>query len=120
MKAVLRTGGETKGKTVVEDWGSLTWLASSELSGSDVTLGRVVIRPGKSNPRHCHDNCEEILYLLKGKLRHSFGDKTVNMTAGDTLVVRAGVMHNALNTGKTDADMIVCYSSGKRSFRRES
>jgi quercetin dioxygenase-like cupin family protein len=119
MKCQLRTKNESNTKTIVEDWGALTWLASTALTGSDITVGRVVIKPDRSNPRHCHDDCEEVLYLLRGKLRHSFGDETIEMTAGDTLVVPPGVMHNAINTGNTDADMIVAYSSGKRDFRRE-
>lgn len=120
MKGQLLTTNETAEKTVSEDWGTLIWLASGELSRSDITVGRVLIKQGKANPRHCHDNCEEVLYLLQGKLRHSFGDETVDMAAGDTLVLGPGVMHNAINIGDTDADMIVVYSSGQRDFRKET
>jgi quercetin dioxygenase-like cupin family protein len=119
MQTQLRTKRETDATAQIENWGTLTWLASRPLTGSALTFGRVVIRPGRSNPRHAHDNCEEVLYLLSGRLRHSFGDKTVEMEAGDTLVVPAGVLHNAVNTGDTDADMIVAYSSGDRGFRPE-
>jgi len=119
MKCQIRTKNESDAKTSVQDWGTLTWLASAELTGSAITVGRVVIHPGQSNPRHCHDNCEEVLYLLSGQLTHSFADQSVEMVAGDTLVVPAGVMHNAVNTGTTDADMIVAYSDGNRDFRKE-
>jgi quercetin dioxygenase-like cupin family protein len=85
-----------------------------------MTVGRVVIKPGRSNPRHCHDNCEEVLYLLQGQLTHSFGDESIDMAAGDTLVVPPGVMHNAINTGDTDADIIVAYPTGDRDFRKET
>lgn len=120
MESPLFTKSDSEAKTVVQDWGSLTWLASGERTGSTITVGRVVIKAGESNPRHCHDTCEEVLYLLAGKLRHTYGDKSVEMTAGDTLVLPAGVMHNALNIGDTDADMIVAYSSGQRDFRKEA
>jgi len=120
MKSVLKTRGESEAKTIVEDWGTLTWLASEELTQSHITVGRVVIKPGKANPRHCHDGCEEVLYLLRGRLRHSLGDEAVEMGPGDTIVVRASVMHNALNTGETDAEMIVAYSAGKRDLRKEA
>ena len=119
MTFTLRAKNEASEGTVHAEWGSLTWLASKELTGSDVTLGRVVIKKGQSNPRHSHDNCEEVLYLLQGKLRHTMGPETVDMEVGDTLVVPAGVMHNAVNTGDTDADLIVAYSSGVRGFRKE-
>jgi mannose-6-phosphate isomerase-like protein (cupin superfamily) len=44
------------------------------------------------------------------------GDKKVVLSAGDTLVVAAGVSHNAVSIGDVDADMIVAYSSGARDF----
>jgi quercetin dioxygenase-like cupin family protein len=90
MTATVQTGQMSTAKTVVEGWGTLTWLASEALTGSQVTVGRVTIRPGMANPRHCHDNCEEVLYLLQGCLRHSVGDQSVELQAGDTLSVPAG------------------------------
>lgn len=119
MKSQFRSRIESEADAIVEDWGSLTWLASDALTQSEVTVGRVIIKPGKANPRHCHDTCEEVLYLLRGELIHSIGEETVNMSAGDTIIVPAGVMHNAVNQGETDADMIVAYSSGTRDFRKE-
>ncbi len=116
----LRTKKETEKNIIEEDWGSLAWLANSELTNSDITAGRVIIKAGKANPRHCHDTCEEILYLLHGQLTHSLGDKKIKITAGDTLVVPPGIMHNGINTGNVDADMIVIYSSGQRDFRKET
>ena len=119
MKERLRTKADSEGKKDVQDWGSLTWFASSELTDTDVTLGRAIIKPGKANPRHCHDTCEEVLYLLRGRLEHTLGQDTVIMEPGDTLVVPPGVMHNGVSIGDGDADMIVAYSSGQRDFRKE-
>lgn len=102
---------------IVEEWGSLTWLASRKIGNAEgLTLGRVVIQKGCCNPRHIHSNCEEVLYLLRGKLEHTMGDKKVVLAAGDTLTVAAGVPHNAVSIGNEDADMIVAYSSGVRDF----
>jgi len=104
-----------------EDWGSLTWLAGHGVGNAQgLTLGRVVIRKGCSNPRHAHDNCEEALYLLAGELEHTLGEETVILKPGDTLLVAAGLMHNARSIGDVDADMIVAYSEGRRDFRLES
>jgi quercetin dioxygenase-like cupin family protein len=113
---VVRSAADAEKATAHTQWGSLHWLASRELTGSALTLGRVVIRKGASNPRHCHRNCEEALYLLAGRLEHTVGDRTVTLNPGDTLTIPPGVMHNAASTGDTDADMIVAYSSGERDF----
>ena len=120
MDGVVRPNAEAEGKRVAEEWGSLTWLVSKALTGTaGLTLGRVVIKPGMSNPRHAHPTCDEALYLLAGRLEHSLGDEKVALEAGDTIVVPAGVMHNAVNTGDESADMMVAYSSGTRDFLKE-
>lgn len=119
MGCEFKAKSESDARTIAEGWGTLTWLANAKLTGSELTLGRVVIKAGQSNPRHCHDGCEEVLYLLRGQLHHTFGDESVEMKAGDTLTIPQGVMHNATNTGEVDADMIVAYSSGTRDFRLE-
>ncbi|MBW3625935.1 MAG: cupin domain-containing protein [Armatimonadetes bacterium] len=98
-------------------WGSLRWLASREVGNAEgLTLGRVVIRSGRSNPRHCHPSCEEVLYLLSGRLEHTLGDETFTLRPGDTLSIPPGVFHNARSTGEEDAEMIVAYSTGERDF----
>ncbi len=121
MRSRLRTRETAEEGRLKEDWGSLMWLVGQALGNSkEMTFGRVVIKRGKSNPRHRHRNCEEILYLLKGRLEHSIGGEKVALRAGDVLVVPAGVMHNAVNIGHGDADMIVAYSSGVREFELET
>ena len=106
---------------IVEDWGRLTWLASRQIANvEDMTLGRVVIKCGRSNPRHCHPDCEEVLYLLAGRLEHSLGDETFTLEAGDVLAIPAGVFHHADSVGDVDADTIVAYSAGERGFVLEN
>jgi quercetin dioxygenase-like cupin family protein len=108
---------ESAGKRTETEWGSLTWLAGNDIGNAEgLTVGRVVIKAGKSNPRHAHRNCEEVLYLMRGKLAHTVGDSTVVLSAGDVLTVPAGVFHNAVSIGEEDADMIVTYSSAARDF----
>lgn len=119
MQPIIRTAADSQAQRIVEDWGSLTWLASEKLTGSpDLTVGRVIIKPSKSNPKHTHANCEEVLYLLQGELEHAVGAETILLKAGDTLSVPAGIAHNAINTGSEDAEMIVVYSSGRREFQK--
>ena len=72
-----------------------------------------------ANPRHYHTTCEEVLTLLAGQIEHTMGDEQVVMEPGDTLVVPAGVPHNATCVSSTDADMIVAYSSADRDFHLE-
>ena len=121
MDYTLRTASQAQAARIDEPWGSLNWLASVAIGNAQgVTLGHVVIHPGQANPRHLHTTCEEVLYLLRGRLRHSMGDETVILEAGDTLTVAAHVTHDAVNIGDEDAEMIVAYSSGERDFVPEA
>ena len=120
MKFAVVRQAEAEARRAEESWGSVRWLANGESTDTGgLTVGRVVIRPGMSNPRHSHPNCDEVLHLLRGTLEHSVGDETVVLHAGDTLVVPAGVAHHAVNVGSQDADMIVAYDTGERQFRPE-
>lgn len=121
MSYSLHSAADAETERIDADWGSLTWLASRAMGNAEgLTLGRVVIRKGCQNPRHGHHTCEEALHLLSGKLEHTVGDEQVVLHPGDTLVVSAGVYHNARSIGEDDADMIVAYSSGTRDFQEEA
>jgi quercetin dioxygenase-like cupin family protein len=120
MYYTVRTAAESESTTIEEPWGSLRWLASTAIGNAEgVTVGHVTIKAGQANPRHHHTTCEEVLYLLRGRLRHSMGEETVVLKAGDTLTVAAHVAHHAVNVGEEDAEMIVAYSSGVRDFVSE-
>ena len=115
----IRTRGEQQ--DVHEDWGHLTWLAGTKYGNADgLVLGRVTIKAGKFNPRHRHPRCEEVLYMLKGKIVHSLGNESFTLSAGDTITIPAGVFHDAKCISDEDADMIVAYSEGIRLFELES
>ncbi len=117
---LFRSNAEARAELIEEDWGSLNWLAGKTLENCDgLTLGRVTIKKGHSNPKHSHPNCDEVLHLLRGKLNHVIGDRAFLMEPGDTTVAPAGVSHVAFSVGDEDAEMIVAYSSGERQFREE-
>ncbi len=117
MDKIVYNAQDAQAATKHEHWGSLMWLASAGIGNADgLTLGVVTIKKGEHNPRHSHNTCEEILYLMKGKLEHTVGDKVYTLNAGDTLSAPAGVFHNATSVGDEDAVMIVAYSSANRDF----
>lgn len=117
-KAELRKVQEQA--VITEDWGSLRWLAGKEIGNAEgLVLGRATIKSGKTNPRHRHPRAEEVLYLLKGSVKHTLGDRMIVMHAGDTITIAPGVFHNASCISEEDADMIVVYSEGIRGFELE-
>jgi quercetin dioxygenase-like cupin family protein len=97
------------------EWGSIEWLVNADLvPGAEITVGLVEIAPGMNNPLHFHPNCEEVLHLLEGQLDHRIGDDVLSLTAGSTIHVPRGVLHQATNTGADVARMVVAYPTGHR------
>jgi quercetin dioxygenase-like cupin family protein len=98
------------------DWGELAWFCSKEQENSQtLTVGRCTLKPGAANPRHYHPNCDEVLYVLEGKILHSMENgRTVEMNTGDTISIPKGVPHNAKNIGDGKAVLMICFSSADR------
>jgi quercetin dioxygenase-like cupin family protein len=98
------------------DWGELTWFANAELGNSDaLTVGRCVLRPGHENPRHQHPNCDEVLVVLAGRIRHTLAcGEDAEMGPGDTISIPAGMVHRALNIGGDDAVLLIAFTSARR------
>jgi mannose-6-phosphate isomerase-like protein (cupin superfamily) len=97
------------------DWGTLQWLCNDRLlPGSVQTLGLCQIHPGAANPRHYHPNCDEVLYMISGRGRHSFGDESMELTAGMTIRIPSGVVHNMANTGTEPIVCLIAFNAGDR------
>jgi quercetin dioxygenase-like cupin family protein len=102
-------------KTLPYGWGTLRFLADTSTGNSpDVSMAFVSIAGGKRNILHRHPNCEELLYLLKGKMKHLAGETWVTLNPGDTIRIARGVIHQAQVLSNEDAEMIVVYSVGDR------
>ena len=96
-------------------WGSLQWLCNSTLfPGAQQTLGICEIQPQRRNALHFHPNCEELLTVLSGTGRHSFDGNWIELSAGMTIRVPAGVHHNFENTGAVPLICLIAFSSGER------
>jgi quercetin dioxygenase-like cupin family protein len=103
------------------DWGQLTWYASGPLDNADeMTVGICVIKPGERNPRHSHPNCEEVLYVLEGKITHSIDDEEVILRAGDAITVPPHIAHDARNIGDSDCVLLVSFSTADREMEPEA
>jgi mannose-6-phosphate isomerase-like protein (cupin superfamily) len=105
----------SQNKVEEQPWGRLTWYVSGALGNSEtLTVGQALIRPGHENPRHYHPNCDEVLRVVRGRIRHTMGDRTVEMSEGDTVSIPTGMPHNARNIGTEDAVLDISFSSADR------
>jgi quercetin dioxygenase-like cupin family protein len=115
MNPSLNPVSTAQGEILDLDWGRITWLVTGTMRNSEnLTFGRVTIKPHAKNPVHRHPNCEELLYVVSGRIEHTLGDARYIMEAGDTIVIPAGVWHNAAALTGEGAELIICFSSADR------
>ncbi len=96
-------------------WGRLVWMVAGRLGNSaTMTVGQCYIEVGNANPRHYHPNCDEVLHVLHGEIEHSLNDDTFRMSAGDTVSIPTGTIHNARNVGEEQAVLFIAFSSADR------
>ena len=98
------------------EWGELSWFANAALGNTqEVTVGRCTLNPGMGNPRHYHPNCDEILTVLKGRIRHTGpGGEPLEMSEGDTVTIPPNIWHRAENIGEGHAVLLVVFNSAHR------
>ena len=103
--------------TLLEEfpWGRIRWSANAELGESEhITVGRVDINPRCENPKHYHPNCDEVVYVLSGRITHLVGDESFEMKAGDATIIPKDVPHQAINNEEVKTELLVTYNTGRR------
>ena len=79
--------------TAIFDWGAIKWFVSpSNTDGAVMTVGEVVLLPGKGHDRHNHPDAEEVLYVLAGEGKQMVADgEPFPVKAGDVIFVPTAV-----------------------------
>ena len=117
MKAVHISGEEKiKQPGSRRTWGSQVWMATRGLTGSSLSLTRMILTPGQSGEAHRHPNADEVIYLVKGNVEVRAGDDTFSLDATDALAIPGGLPHQIHNHGLEDAELIISYSTGDREY----
>lgn len=87
-------------ETIRLDWGTLKWMNTPKLTGSDAfSAGVVVLEPGKGHERHTHPDSEEILYVLSGEGTQTVADEEREVGPGEMVFIPEGVEHSTVNSG---------------------
>ena len=101
-------------------WGNVRWLFHGRLaSDAEMTFGIVTLNPGEAMPAHAHDNCEELMYLIRGKLSYEVRGETHPIGPATLLRVPRGSEHLIENRGDEKAVLIAYYSAGVRQTHLE-
>ena len=99
-------------------FGSVHWAErAGDPPKAEMTVGLAVFDAGRSNPRHLHPNCEEVVFVLEGRVTHTLGDEKTVLEAGDMIVIPRGLAHQVINEGAAAARCLIVFSSPDRQFR---
>ena len=97
--AVLRGGGAARG------WNGIHYqqgLSAKNVGSTALSVNVATVPPGAIAYAHIHDGFEVMLYIVKGKVKHTFGEgltQEVINEAGDFIYIRPGVPHEVFNIG---------------------
>jgi uncharacterized RmlC-like cupin family protein len=96
---VLRGGGEGRG------WNGIEYqqgLSAKNVGSSALSINVATVPPGAIAYAHIHDGFEVMLYIVQGKVKHTFGEgltqEVINET-GDFIFIKPGVPHEVFNIG---------------------
>lgn len=103
-------------------WGELHWYCGHDVGKSrDMTFARCRILPDcKTHERH-HPDCEEIIHVINGILRHHIaGEESFReLTPGDTVVIPPKTKHQIECVDDEQADLVLVWSSTEKTIYKE-
>ncbi|NIF48899.1 MULTISPECIES: cupin domain-containing protein [Enterobacteriaceae] len=76
---------------------------SAEQTGGLYSVVEIVSQPGDGTPLHVHANEDEYALVLEGTARIAYGEKVIDASAGESLLLKRGIPHAWAN--RTDKPM---------------
>jgi uncharacterized RmlC-like cupin family protein len=96
---VLRGGGSDRA------WNGIQYMqgiSAKNVGSQALSINVATVPPGAIAYAHIHDGFEVMLFILKGKVKHTFGEGLRNEVineAGDFIYIKPGVPHEVYNIG---------------------
>lgn len=96
---VLRGGGQARG------WNGIKYqqgLSGKNSGAQNLSINVATVPPGAIAYAHIHDGFEVMLFILQGKVKHTYGEGLTNEVvneAGDFIYIKPGVPHEVFNIG---------------------
>lgn len=84
---------------------------SSEATGGALTVLESIVAPGSATPLH-HHAVEEIFLILSGSLRLVRDGASLDIDAGSSAVVSAGMHHGFVNVTEAPVRMLAIFAPG--------
>jgi uncharacterized RmlC-like cupin family protein len=96
---VLRGGGQARGWNGIK---YLQGLSGKNSEAQNLSINVATVPPGAIAYAHIHDGFEVMLFIVQGKVKHTYGEGLTNEVineAGDFIYIKPGVPHEVFNIG---------------------
>lgn len=96
---VIRGGGGERG------WNGIRYkqgLSAENVGSTNLSINVATVPPGAVAYAHIHDGFEVMLFIVQGRVKHTFGEGLANSVineAGDFIYIKPGVPHEVFNIG---------------------
>lgn len=97
--SVLRGGGDAR------RWNGIHYqqgLSAKNVGSANLSINLATVPPGAIAYAHIHDGFEVMLFILQGRVKHTYGENLANEVinqAGDFIYIKPGVPHEVFNIG---------------------
>jgi uncharacterized RmlC-like cupin family protein len=108
---VIRGGGNQRG------WNGILYkqgLSGKNVGAQSLSINVAKVPAGAIAYAHIHDGFEVMLFIVQGKVKHSYGEnleKEVFNEAGDFIYIKPGMPHEVFNVGEEDLIAFVARST---------
>jgi mannose-6-phosphate isomerase-like protein (cupin superfamily) len=108
-RRVLKTAYSDIQPYTTKDGAIIRELMNPEVHGNlNQSLAEATITKGTATALHRHNISEEIYHFTGGKGQMTLGDKTFEVSIGDTICIPPGTLHRLQNTGKEPLKLLCC------------
>jgi uncharacterized RmlC-like cupin family protein len=96
---VIRGGGSQRG------WNGILYkqgMSGKNVGSTGLSVNVATVPPGAVAFAHIHDGFEVMLFIVQGKVKHTYGEGLTNEVineAGDFIYIKPGVPHEVFNIG---------------------
>ncbi|MBO1436265.1 cupin domain-containing protein [Meiothermus sp. CFH 77666] len=108
---VIRGGGNRR------QWNGIQYLqgmSAKNVGSTGLSINVATVPPGAIAYAHIHDGFEVMLFVLQGRVKHTFGEnlehEVINQ-AGDFIYIKPGVPHEVFNIGEEELVVFVARST---------
>ena len=108
---VLRGGGKERG------WNGIRYmqgLSGKNVGAENLSINVATVPPGAIAYAHIHDGFEVMLFILQGRVKHTYGEgltQSVINETGDFIYIKPGVPHEVFNIGDEELIAFVARST---------